>query len=193
MWTKHITLTFIKRITIPAKLLLSISHQNYQNNHQFFGIFLKTFVDNSFHPFYKQDVLILLIRKDLCGLFGNLIHIWFILAIRIISLYTVWLSSFLLIWFWAMFHWLYCFNKSWWWSSSSVTINHCSKQYRAWMTTFSTNPYFIIFQRFECSTTLSVKEVLYNKKNKFFISISKSVVTYITITVTNITWHNIAV
>ena len=193
MWTKHITLTFIKRIIIPAKLSLSISHQNYQNNHQFFGIFLKTFVDNSFHPFYKQDVLILLIRKDLCGLFWNLSHIWFILAIRIISLYTVWLSSFLLILFWAMFHWLYCFNKSWWWSSSSVTINHCSKQYRAWMTTFSTNPYFIIFQRFECSTTLSVKEVLYNKKNKFFISISKSVVTYITITVTNITWHNIAV
>ena len=90
-----------------------------------------------------------------------------ILAIRIISLYTVWLSRFLLIWFWAMFHWLYCFNKSWWWSSSSVTINHCSKQYRAWMTTFSTNPYFIIFQRFECSTTLSVKEVLYNKKTNF--------------------------
>ena len=143
-------------------------------------------MDNSFHPFYKQDVLILLIRKDLCGLFWNLSHIWFILAIRIISLYTVWLSSFLLILFWAMFHWLYCFNKSWWWSSSSVTINHCSKQYRAWMTTFSTNPYFIIFQRFECSTTLSVKEVLYNKKKKIFISISKSVVTCITITVTTI-------
>ena len=51
------------------------------------------------------------------------------------------------------------------------------------MTTFSTNPYFIIFQRFECYTTIIVKELLYNNKINFFTSISKSV---ITITVTNI-------
>ena len=37
-----------------------------------------------------------------------------------------------------------------------------------WMTTFSTNPYFIIFQRFECYTTLIVKELLYINKIKFF-------------------------
>ena len=54
------------------------------------------------------------------------------------------------------------------------------------MTTFSTNPYFIIFQRFECYTALIVKELLYNNKINFFASISKSVVTYITIAVTNI-------
>ena len=52
------------------------------------------------------------------------------------------------------------------------------------MTTFSTNPYFI-FQRFECYTTLIVKKLLYNK-NQIFTSISKSVVTYINIAVTNI-------
>ena len=58
------------------------------------------------------------------------------------------------------------------------------------MTTFSTNPYFI-FQRFECYTTLIVKELLYNNKIKFFSSTSKSVVTYITIAVTNIIKHHI--
>ena len=54
------------------------------------------------------------------------------------------------------------------------------------MTTFSANPYFIIFQRFECYNTLIVKELLYIKKCFFFTSISKSVITYMTITVTNI-------
>ena len=49
------------------------------------------------------------------------------------------------------------------------------------MTTFSTNPYFIIFQRFECYTTPIVKELFYNNKIN-----SKSVVTYITMAVTNI-------
>ena len=49
------------------------------------------------------------------------------------------------------------------------------------MTMFLTNPYFIITQRFECYTTLIAKELLYNKKS----NISKSVVTYITICVTN--------
>ena len=59
----------------------------------------------------------------------------------------------------------------------------------AWMTMLSTNPYFIISQRFECYTTLIVKELLYNYK--FFTSISKSVVTYITITVNNISNNTI--
>ena len=45
---------------------------------------------------------------------------------------------------------------------------------------------FIIFQRFECYTTFIVKELLYNNKIKFFTSISKSIATYITITVTYI-------
>ena len=54
------------------------------------------------------------------------------------------------------------------------------------MTTFSTNPNVVIFQIFECCTILIVKEMLYNKKSIFFSSISNSVVTYITITVTNI-------
>ena len=40
-------------------------------------------------------------------------------------------------------------------------VNYC---YDAWMTTFSQNPYFIIFQPFECYTTLIVKELLCNKK-----------------------------
>ena len=31
--------------------------------------------------------------------------------------------------------------------------------YGTWMTTFSTNPYFIIFQGFECYATLLVKEL----------------------------------
>ena len=53
------------------------------------------------------------------------------------------------------------------------------------MTTFSTDPYFIIFQRFECYTTLLVKELLYINKIKCFTSISESVVTYITLIVTN--------
>ena len=53
------------------------------------------------------------------------------------------------------------------------------------MTKFSTNSYFI-FQLFEYHTTLIVKKLLYNKKSIFFTSISKSVVIYITITVTNI-------
>ena len=60
------------------------------------------------------------------------------------------------------------------------------KRYGTWMTTFSTNPYFIIFQRFECYITLIVKDLLYINKIKFFTSISKHFVTYITLTVTNI-------
>ena len=59
------------------------------------------------------------------------------------------------------------------------------KRHGARMITFSTNSYFI-FQRFECCTTLIVKELLYNKKPNFFTSISKIFVTCITITVTNI-------
>ena len=43
--------------------------------------------------------------------------------------------------------------------------------------------YFI--QRFECYTTLIVKELLCNK-NQFFNSILKNVVTYMNITITNI-------
>ena len=59
--------------------------------------------------------------------------------------------------------------------------------YGTWMTTFSTNPYFFIFQCFECYTaTLIVKELLYINKINCFTSISKSVVTYIFLTVTNI-------
>ena len=57
------------------------------------------------------------------------------------------------------------------------------KCYGAWMTTFSTNPCFTILQRFDCYTILIVKELLGNKKNNIFTSISKSVVTYITITI----------
>ena len=34
-------------------------------------------------------------------------------------------------------------------------------RYGAWMTMFSTNPYFIIIQRFECYTTLILKELFY--------------------------------
>ena len=51
------------------------------------------------------------------------------------------------------------------------------------MTTFWTNPYFIIFKRVHCFTTLIPKELFYNNKIKFFTSIF---VTYITIAVTNI-------
>ena len=51
---------------------------------------------------------------------------------------------------------------------------------------FLTNPYFISIQRFECYTTLLSRNCFTIKKFKFFTSISKSVVTYITITVTNI-------
>ena len=58
------------------------------------------------------------------------------------------------------------------------------------MATFSTNPYFIIFQCLEWYTTLIVKELFYNKKNKFFTSISKSIVTYITITETKMSNNN---
>ena len=58
------------------------------------------------------------------------------------------------------------------------------------MATFLTNPYFIIFQCLESYTTLIVKELFYNKKNKFFTSISKSVVTYITITETKMSNNN---
>ena len=54
------------------------------------------------------------------------------------------------------------------------------------MTTLLTNSYFIILQRFESYITLIVKELLYINKIKLFTSISNSVVTYITLTVTNI-------
>ena len=43
---------------------------------------------------------------------------------------------------------------------------------------------FYFFQRFACYTAVTVKELLFNKKSNF-TSISKSVVTYINITVTN--------
>ena len=45
--------------------------------------------------------------------------------------------------------------------------------YGAWMTIFSTNLYFIIFQRFECYTTLIVKEIIYNKKSNFLLLFQK--------------------
>ena len=51
--------------------------------------------------------------------------------------------------------------------NSSIIIN-IDKRYGAWMTMFSTNPYFIIFQRFECYTTLIVKELLYSKNQVFY-------------------------
>ena len=51
------------------------------------------------------------------------------------------------------------------------------------MTTFSKNQHFIFFQGFECYTTLINRKLLYNKN---FTSISKSVITYINITVTNL-------
>ena len=54
------------------------------------------------------------------------------------------------------------------------------------MITFSTKPYFIVFQRFECYTTLIVKKLLYNNKIKFFTFILNSVVTYIAIAATSI-------
>ena len=55
------------------------------------------------------------------------------------------------------------------------------KRYGARMTKFSTNPYFI-FQRFNV-TLHSFSRNCFSIKIKFFTSISKSVVTYITITV----------
>ena len=39
----------------------------------------------------------------------------------------------------------------------------------ALMTTFSTNPYFFIFQRFECYTTFIFRELLYNRNQFFFL------------------------
>ena len=54
------------------------------------------------------------------------------------------------------------------------------------MTTFTKNPYFIIFKRFDYFTAFIPKVLLYNNKIKFFTPISKSVITYITIAVTNI-------
>ena len=44
---------------------------------------------------------------------------------------------------------------------------------------------FYFIQRFECYTAVIVKELLYNKKSNFYFYF-KSVVTYINITVTNI-------
>ena len=55
-------------------------------------------------------------------------------------------------------------------------FEHCPCRiviYGAWMTMFSTNPYFIIIQRFECYTTLTVKELLYNKKSNFLLQFQK--------------------
>ena len=42
-----------------------------------------------------------------------------------------------------------------------------------WMTTFLTNPYFIIFQRLELYTTLIVKKLLCNKKSNFYFYFKK--------------------
>ena len=47
-------------------------------------------------------------------------------------------------------------------------------------------PYLTDLQLFECYTTLIVKELPCNKKIKSFTSISKTFITYITITVANI-------
>ena len=43
----------------------------------------------------------------------------------------------------------------------------------AWMTMFSTNPYFIIIQHFECYTTPIVKELLCNKNQIFYFYFKK--------------------
>ena len=50
---------------------------------------------------------------------------------------------------------------------------------------FDKSIFHFIFQHFECYTILIVKELLYNK-NQSSTSISENVVTYINITVTNI-------
>ena len=47
------------------------------------------------------------------------------------------------------------------------------KRSGAWMTMFSTNPYFISIQRFESYTTLIVKELLYNKNQIFLLLFQK--------------------
>ena len=47
------------------------------------------------------------------------------------------------------------------------------KHYGTWMTTFSTNPYFIIIQCFENYTTLIVKELLYKRKSSFLVLFQK--------------------
>ena len=53
------------------------------------------------------------------------------------------------------------------------TSNERVKRYCSWMTMFSTNPYFIFFQRFECYTTLIVKELLYNENQIFYFYFKK--------------------
>ena len=50
---------------------------------------------------------------------------------------------------------------------------------------FNKSIFYFIFQRSECYTTHIVNELLYNKNRFFFTSISKNVVTYINITITN--------
>ena len=67
-------------------------------------------------------------------------------------------------------------------SSQQDALFHCKAYAR--MTKFSTNPYFI-FRSFKCYTTLMSRSC-FTIKIKFFTSISKRVVTYITITLTNI-------
>ena len=42
-----------------------------------------------------------------------------------------------------------------------------------WMTIFLTNPYFIIFHCFKCSSILTVNEMHYNKKSNFLLQFQK--------------------
>ena len=79
---------------------------------------------------------------------------------------------------------------------ASISILNSSRiikfeEYCTRVTKFSTNPFFI-FQRFECYTTLILKELLYNKNQSFYFYFKKrrnlhnyityiSYITYITI------------
>ena len=74
-------------------------------------------------------------------------------------------------------------SKTFYETFKNYSPNH---RYGTCMTLLLENPYFIIFQCFKYHTTLIVKELLYINKIKFCTRMSKSVVTYITLTVLNI-------
>ena len=66
----------------------------------------------------------------------------------------------------------------------TVSNSHCLKDMvRRWLL-FRQIDILCIFQRFECYTTLINKEQLYTSKIIFSTSLSKSVITYITLIVT---------
>ena len=72
------------------------------------------------------------------------------------------------------------------WNCCKVANNHClNVRVHRWLH-FRQIHILFIFRRFECYNTLIVKEVLYINKIKFCTSISKTVITYITLTVINI-------